>query len=265
MAKETTTIGKIYSTTNYDMFKTILGNRPIKRKGTHYYELRQSMQDDGQIVPAVVNEKHEIIDGQHRLEVCKELGIPFIYIIIDGTSFRDIAKANEGKKWSTEMFVNGYALNGGENTEGYRYLTALYDEFSPPVIKSVFTRLLGTASGHHGLRVIREGRFTTSTYEYDMLANCLRELIALGYADFIKENKRSSTTYWETMCYVWRHPGVNNERMIKLMWQNEKRIPATSKVREYLEVLTKIYNKGLDKNKRIYLDKDYDQGLYRKW
>lgn len=264
MAKETTTIGKIYSTTNYDMFKTILGNRPIVTKGTRYFELKKSIEQDGQIVPAIVNEKNEIVDGQHRLVVCKELGIPFIYIVINGAGFVDIAKVNNAKNWSVSVFVNGYATSGIANTEGYRYLKALFDEFSHDVSKSTLQKLAATI-GTSTNRQIRDGRFTMTAHTYESVANCLRNLLALGYGDFIKENRRIGQAYWLTMCYLWRHPDVKVDRMIKLMWQNEKRIPATTKVKEYLVVLSNIYNKGVTKENRVYLDRDYDQGLYRKW
>jgi len=264
MSKEMIAIGKMYATTNYDMFKTIVGNRPVIPKGAHYKEVMDSIAKEGQIVPAVVNDRNEIIDGQHRLHICKELGIPFVYIVSDGRGFADIAKANAGRKWKTESFVYGYALNGGANADSYRYLKALYDEFNPPIMKSVFTRI---QSRHNPevARQIREGNFKMSAHEYELISKCLRELIAYGYADFIKENNRPSNVYWAALCYTWRHPMVDNARLIKLMWQNEKRVSASNKIKEVLESLSIIYNKKLSVQKKVYLDKDYEQKLYREW
>lgn len=261
---KTTIIGKVYSTTNYDRFKTIVGNRPVVEKGAHYKEVLNSIKAEGQIVPAVVNDRNEIVDGQHRLAICRQLGIPFVYVVGDGRGFEDIAQANAGRKWSIDAFVYGYATNGGKNSDSYGYLKALYEEFSPPVTKS---SLLRVRSGYNPevARQIRDGSFTMTAYEYNMIAKSLRDLIALGYADFIKNNPMSGNTYWAAMCYTWRHPKVDNKRLIKLMWQNEKRIPSTTKVKEILETLSGIYNKKLTIDKRVYLDKDYEQKLWRRW
>lgn len=262
MSKEI--IGKVFATTDYDKFKTIVGNRPVVEKGSHFKEVLNSIKAEGQICPAIVNERNEIIDGQHRLAICRQLGIPFVYVIGEGCGFVNIAQANAGRKWSTETFVYGYAQNGGANADSYCYLKALYEEFSPPVTKS---SLLRVRSGYNPevARQIRDGSFRMTAYEYNMIAKSLRDLIALGYADFIKSNPMSGNTYWAAMCYTWRHPKVDNKRLIKLMWQNEKRIPSTSKVKELLEALSTIYNKKLTLAKRVYLEKDYEQKMYRKW
>lgn len=257
-------IGKVYATTDYDKFKTIVGNRPVVEKGAHYKEVLASIKDEGQICPAIVNDRNEVIDGQHRLAICRQLGIPFVYVVGEGRGFGDIAKANAGRKWSIESFVYGYAYNGGANADSYRYLKSLYDEFNPPVIKSALTRIRSTYNPDVA-RTIRDGSFKMSEYEYNMISKCLRELIALGYADFIKENPMSGNDYWAAVCYSWRHPKIDNKRLIKLMWQNEKRIPSTSKVKEHLESLSAIYNKKLTTSKRVYMAQDYEQKLYRRW
>lgn len=262
MAKQI--IGKVYSTTDYDKFKSIVGNRPVVQKGAHYKEVFASIEEEGQICPAIVNDRNEIIDGQHRLAICKQLGIPFVYVIGEGRGFTDIAQANAGRKWSIESFVYGYASNGGKNSDSYSYLKALYEEFNPPVIKSALLRVR-SAYNPDVARQIRDGSFKMTEYEYNMIAKCLRELIELGYADFIKENPMSGNAYWAAVCYTWRHPKIDNKRLIKLMWQNEKRIPATSKVKEHLETFSNIYNKKLVIDRRVYIDRDYEQKLYRRW
>lgn len=257
-------IGKVYSTTDYDKFKTIVGNRPVVEKGSHFKEVLNSIKAEGQICPAIVNDRNEIIDGQHRLAICRQLGIPFVYVIGEGRGFVNIAQANAGRKWSTETFVYGYAQNGGANSASYCYLKALYDEFSPMVSKSSLVRIKDKYNPEVA-RQIRDGSFSMKEDEYNMMAKCLRELIKLGYADFLKENPMSGNTYWQAICYTWRHPKIDNKRLIKIMWQNEKRIPSTSKVKELLEALSIIYNKKLTLANRVYLEKDYEQKMYRKW
>lgn len=101
-------------TKDYSLFKYVHGNRDIIDSNvnaiTHQIKLR------GQQVPILVNENHEIIDGQHRLEACKRLERPVSYIIRKGANIHDVISANiVGKKWSTDDYINRYAMEGNEN------------------------------------------------------------------------------------------------------------------------------------------------------
>lgn len=64
---------EIKRTNNYDMFKRLEGNRFVDPKKVN--KLKKSINEVGYISnPIIVNEKMEVIDGQHRLEALKELG-----------------------------------------------------------------------------------------------------------------------------------------------------------------------------------------------
>ena len=66
--------GKILSTYEYDKFKKIKGNRKINFKNLG--KIINSMSKKQLVIPILVNEKFEVIDGQHRLQACIELGLP---------------------------------------------------------------------------------------------------------------------------------------------------------------------------------------------
>ena len=46
---------------------------------SQYKSLRESIRDDGQHIPIVVNQEGTILDGHTRYEICKELKIEPIY------------------------------------------------------------------------------------------------------------------------------------------------------------------------------------------
>ena len=64
----------IKSTTDYNKFRKLNGNRPVRPN--HVKRIVESMQK--QLLPTFieVNEHYEIIDGQHRIEALKELELP---------------------------------------------------------------------------------------------------------------------------------------------------------------------------------------------
>lgn len=46
-----------------------------KLSGAEYEALKQSIKDDGQLLPIIVNEEGVILDGHHRYKACLELGL----------------------------------------------------------------------------------------------------------------------------------------------------------------------------------------------
>ena len=71
---------KIYSTKNYGIFKIMPSNRRIKSTKA----LAKSMNEINLLCvrPIIVDEDMYIIDGQHRLEVCKENNLIVYYVIL---------------------------------------------------------------------------------------------------------------------------------------------------------------------------------------
>lgn len=109
--KYTKVIGQIYKTNEYDKFRKILGNRPLIANKS----LKDSIEQNGQLVPIKVNEFYEIIDGQNRFNYLKELGLPVEYYISDNYNKKHIPSINSSPKhWTVENFMNFHADNGVE-------------------------------------------------------------------------------------------------------------------------------------------------------
>lgn len=259
MSKKIETIGKVYQTTDYDQFKRIEENRPLRMTGSHWKMLLESIRENGQLAPAIVNGRNEIIDGQHRLEACRITGSPFTYIVLAGGEFDDIPEVNNSVIWKLVDFIRAYAIHGNVN---YQMMQTLLDEFIPTLRMS---SILAVAQCEGTGTAIRSGKLQFTAEERDAVSACLRELIALGYQKWIKENPRSTKAFWPAAAYCWRHPEVDQAKMIDRIYQNTHRIPSTSKMLEYLKVFSEVYNKGRKKDQRVYLDTDYERGLYVDW
>lgn len=96
-------------TTDYSIFKRIPGNRPISI--SHVDCLSQAIQQKNLLSarPILVNERMEIIDGQHRLEAAKYLNIPIYYEVIPNLTINDVASLNSYQKnWKMEYFIYLY-------------------------------------------------------------------------------------------------------------------------------------------------------------
>lgn len=98
---------QILFTTNYGMFKALLGNRDLSSR--HVDELVESFQEEYLFSPIIVNEKFQVIDGQHRLEACKKLGLPVYYIVVQGYGMKEIQRFNQNtNNWMNKDFLKSY-------------------------------------------------------------------------------------------------------------------------------------------------------------
>ena len=116
----------IKSTTNYSLFKPLKGNRNVNRG--HVMRIKESMKK--QMLPTFieVNERYEVIDGQHRLEALKELGLPVYYIVNEGSGLREAQRHNEIKrKWGYADILASHCAAENENYLFIQYLMNKYD------------------------------------------------------------------------------------------------------------------------------------------
>jgi hypothetical protein len=97
----------IQTTTNYDQFKPIDGNRKLIR--LHVKKLTESMRKNYLFTVILVNEKFEIIDGQHRFECAKELKLPINYVMVNGYGLNEVHIFNQNSKtWNADDYLDGY-------------------------------------------------------------------------------------------------------------------------------------------------------------
>lgn len=97
----------VHTTKDYFLFKTIEGNRDVN--SLHLQRLKESISKNYLFTVIVVNENYEIIDGQHRFEAIKELGLPLNYIKCPGYGLNEVHILNENSKdWTANDFMAGY-------------------------------------------------------------------------------------------------------------------------------------------------------------
>lgn len=127
-------IPKKYVTYDYSIFKFIECNRNV----SHIKKLKESIQsiDLTMHYPIIVNDNMEIVDGQHRFEVCKLLGKPIYYEYINSKDYiKGMQNLNVASRvWRQEDYLNFYCKLGNKvyidferfmNTNGFKLSNAL--------------------------------------------------------------------------------------------------------------------------------------------
>lgn len=108
-------VNKVYKTSNLSIFKQIDGNRIPNLQ--HVNRLAESICVYGmKCNPILVNDKMQVIDGQHRLMAAKKAESFVYYIIVDGYSLSEVHTLNANQKnWGAKDFMEGYASIGIES------------------------------------------------------------------------------------------------------------------------------------------------------
>lgn len=121
----------VRKTTNYTTFQNLNGNRFIRE--AHVRRLMKSFERYPNMAPArpvLINDKQEIIDGQHRVEACKRLKMPIYYMIIPGLGISDARTLNALQSvWGLLDYAESFAMSG---VEEYKEFLELYNEYKLP-------------------------------------------------------------------------------------------------------------------------------------
>ncbi|MBR0541455.1 MAG: ParB N-terminal domain-containing protein [Clostridia bacterium] len=107
---------KIGSTLDYRRFNLLNSNKAIKQRNVEKliksFQLTKGMSKSK---PIICDSDFNVIDGQHRLEACKRMGIPVHYIITDDkVETIPIYNAFQ-EKWGMDDYARYYANRGNEN------------------------------------------------------------------------------------------------------------------------------------------------------
>lgn len=102
-------------TRNYSQFSRMPGNRPVSPK--HVREIESAAEIIGMLAEEIiVNEKFEILDGQHRFEVLKKYGFPIRYAMFKGLGVGQCTELNINQRnWTLMDYVSSYAEAGNIN------------------------------------------------------------------------------------------------------------------------------------------------------
>lgn len=117
---------QVHTTTDYYLFKPIDGNR--QKNLLHINRLKKSMAENYLFTVLTVNENYQIIDGQHRFEVIKELNLPLHYIVCKGYGLSEVHRLNQNSKtWNADDYTTGYCNLGYDDYIKYSSFKEKYN------------------------------------------------------------------------------------------------------------------------------------------
>lgn len=230
----------VQSTTEYAIFKSITSNREVDKK--HVRKLVESIEKKNllYIRPLLVNEMMEVIDGQHRLEACIELGIAVPYMICPGLQKEDIHFLNSVQKnWTLFDFINYFTI---EKRKGFAEFSNLANSY-PKVKMSILMKLVSSSRNTK----VRDGIIDIG--RIDEARKVCDNLDRLN--DFWKKKRDFAFVYTSSFATAlqkcMRTPGFSIDHLHTQIDKNQNLFQKHTSRNEYLKLLNLIYNKDQEK------------------
>ncbi|MCP4571449.1 MAG: hypothetical protein GY838_03785 [bacterium] len=223
----------ITGTTNYLLFSNSKHNRGIDI--SKHRKLWVSMEKYGflrcfPIVCVRKNGKLIVKDGQHRLQIAQDLGLPVFYVV-EETDF-DIAEINNTPKtWGLYDYAKNYADNG---RKAYREGLKFAAHHRLP-IGVAFGMLYGTTS-KNVTPCLRSGTFRIKDRAW-------ADIVASTYTAMIRLSKQLKTVrFLEALMAACRVKGFVPSRLIRGAQRCLDRLGSYSTRDAYLEMMEGLYN-----------------------
>lgn len=233
----------VFETTNYDLFSFLDANRKLNIR--NYSKLVNSMKEEQLEIPIIVNEKFEIIDGQHRYTAAKELGLPIQYIIKNGYGIEQVKRANMvSSNWTKEDFMISHIQSGSKEYTEFKEIIDTYGINIADAI-SLFAFVQNKNQSIAG-KIFDNG--SLSLEGKDTVINMLESLEDFS---FFKDYK--SKSFFSAFMKLFFNPDYDHKKMKERLKVRSSYLIKKGSYGEYLEILTKqIYSFGAVKKPLFY-------------
>lgn len=223
-------------THDYSKFYLMRGNRPIQP--AHLKRLRQSILEEYLLTIIVVSPGKNglaIIDGQHRYEIIKELGLPLYYVVRNGYGLDEIQRYNaNASNWGMKEYLASFCQRGFDEYKKFRDFKVKYG-FG---YYETYALLTGKHPGNNDI----QQKFFTGSFE----VNGIRE--ATRMADQIMEIKpyfkhfRKRNFVWAMIKLLRSEPNYNHKEFIKKLELQSNSLQLCANVERYIDLIQDIYN-----------------------
>lgn len=225
------------TTKDLSMFKYTQDNRPIDR--AHVSRLVSSIRSRNmlQYRPIIVDKEFNVIDGQHRLEAARILGIPIYYEVQENNKAEDIIYFNLSKNWSIIDFFNYFVKN---KYPEYLKLDAFCKKHSLAVKLGIFLFLKRTKDLLHDFRsgkfVFEEGDASENVETSLQALDVLKKYVGYGKIGF------DSKKLWKAILTLCSEPSFNMEIWKRNVATLCEKVHAKATEQDMLNHLLWVYN-----------------------
>lgn len=241
-------VNQVNQTNDYSIFRTMEGNRNVNR--LHVKRLKESFQKAYLISPIIVNEKFEIIDGQHRFEAAKQIGLPINFIIAPDYGLEEVQMLNENmKNWKKEDYLNAYCDLKNPEYLKFRNFMRRFPEFGVAVCETILTDRLGRMNssdrnlvsetnkkGAFAVRYFQEGDLKIPDYD-KAVENAEKIMTIKPYYDGYNR-----PSFVRAMIGIFRIDYYDHARLLERLNANPTALQHCANVSQYRLMIEDVYN-----------------------
>jgi hypothetical protein len=242
-------VGHVCQTMDYSLFNTLKGNRNINQ--AHLYRLTKSIGEQYLLSPIVVNERFEIIDGQHRFNAAKANNLPINYIIAPGYGLREVQVLNAGQiNWKNEDYLKAYCDMGLQPYIRFRDFTKRWPDFKFAAAFAIACQRHSFATNTNAKQVksstnkagsVHNNIFSTG--KMVLADDAIAEKTARQISDFKPYYPDyNRVTFVQAMLGVFSLEQYDHEKMFQKLKLQPNALVNCVSVKQYRQLLTEIYN-----------------------
>jgi hypothetical protein len=229
----------IRTTTEYDKFKRMPGNRPIKPH--HVEEVKKKIMEKDLRTPIVINKDWQVIDGQHSLEARRMLGLDVPYRFGSELDLHDVQTLNSTSlPWTNDDYAHSYIEQGNTHYKTYRAFRNKYN------LQHEAAMMLLSGRDMSAMRkVFRTGQFRVANlkdaeFKADMFAQ-LQEFIGQHRPD----------VFLKAFLIALNRVGFTFDRFIERARENKRMFSYWPTIDDNLLMIEEVYNAGAGKKVAI--------------
>lgn len=240
-------VNQVLSTNDYGMFKTLGGNRNVNK--LHVNRLKESFKTAYLLNPILINQENQIIDGQHRFEAAKDLGLPINYIICNDYGIKEVQLLNTNmKNWNKEDYLNAYCnLNFPEYIKFKKFMNR-FPEFGMLCCEYLLLNrtangvsktnkgFAGNKSGKYMIKYFQEGDLKIPNYEFACENAEKLKMIKQYYKGF------NRPIFVAAMVGLFNNDLYNHSHFMNKLYVNPASLVDCANVSQYKLLIEEIYN-----------------------
>lgn len=246
---------KVYHTTNYNAFKIIKGNRKLNQnKIIRIKDAINGSLDMLRFCPIIVDSEMNVIDGQHRLQICKDMKRPVYYVISTyKVTLRNVARLNANtEKWKTIDYITCWIQNGDQ---GYVKAKEIVEDSG--IGYAVILGLLHNGNASTYKDTVEDD---SKKSQHQLVKDGILKISHLTYTELLIDEFKKVRNHCDgagnrslisAIERLIEYGEYKSDVMIKKIEDSNMRIEARSSPKDYLKQIEEIYN--FRNSKRVIL------------
>jgi hypothetical protein len=211
----------------------------------------------------IINEKGEIIDGQHRVKIKMELEMHLpieqrtgiYYIVCKGYGIKQVQTYNDAqKRWDGLDFLHSYCKQGNENYTQFDTFMKKYETDYWITLRMLNGNLHSSKTGVKVSEMndnFRSGNFVFNLEHYINACNLMEKIQEIKTNNWFVGN--IDRTFILAFDKISTTKNFDYNTFVNKLSKTKYQITEQGKKELYLEQFGKIYNEGLPKNQWIKL------------